>query len=107
MEGYDLDRKSGTSNLRLSSQDICGCLIMLYRHYRNILALHQLLKEQVDFTQGNDRARVRVVANLPPKYLRCKLSSFRLVHFSQFQVGINSIRKLSSNFASTPQSALG
>jgi len=36
----------------------------------SILALHQLLKEQVDFTQGNNRAKVRVVANHPPEYQR-------------------------------------
>lgn len=65
MEGYVLDRKSGTSNLQLSSQGTYG-----YPHrshaYKNILALHQLLKEQVDFTQGTDRARVRMVANHRP-----------------------------------------
>ena len=38
--------------------------------WESILALHQLLKEQVDFTQGNNRARVRVVAYHPPRYLR-------------------------------------
>ena len=58
MEGYVLDRKSGTSNLQLSLQDIHGYSYKSYA-YKNILALHQLLKEQVDFTQGTDRARVR------------------------------------------------
>ena len=35
-------------------------------YQENILALHQPLNEQVDFTQGNNRAKVRVVANYPP-----------------------------------------
>ena len=82
MEGYDLDRKSGTSKLQLSSQDTYGCSSRDRTYYHpgyqeSILALHKSLKEQICFTQGNDRARVRVVANYPPKYLLCNLSSFR------------------------------
>jgi hypothetical protein len=55
---------------------VCSCRILTYNYplQESILALHQLLKEQVDFTQGNNRARVRVVANHPPEYLRRKLS---------------------------------
>ena len=86
MDGYDLDRKSGTSNLLLSSQDTYGysCGNLTHNHPYNresILALHQLLNKQVGFTQGNNRAKVQVVANHLPKYLLCKLSSFRLSNF--------------------------
>ena len=46
-----------------------------------IPALHKSLKEQICFTQDNDRAKVRVVAYHPPKYLRLIVENFD-VHFS-------------------------
>ena len=56
---------------QLSSQGVIGCsggsLTLHYPQFQeNILVLHQPLKEQADFTQDNNRAKVRVVANYSP-----------------------------------------
>jgi hypothetical protein len=56
---------------QLSSQGVIGCSGGIWtlqnpQFQENILALHQPLNEQADFTQGNNRAKVRVVANYPP-----------------------------------------
>jgi hypothetical protein len=74
----------------------------------SILALHQLLKEQVDFTQGNNRARVRVVAYHPPEYLRRKLSFLYIPFFSRYYqlVETLSIASIHEILRSIPQSAL-
>jgi len=75
---------------------------------KSILALHQLLKEQVDFTQGNNRAKVRVVANHPPEYLRRKLSFLYIPFFSRYYQSVEtlSIASIGEILRSIPQSAL-
>jgi len=98
--------------LQLSSSDTrgCSCRNRTYNYpfQESILALHQLLKEQVDFTQGNNRARVRVVANHPPEYLRRKLSFLYIPFFSRYYQSVEtlSIASIGEILRSIPQSAL-
>ena len=60
-------------------------------HYQgSILALHQSLEKQTSFTQGNNRARVRVVAYHPPRYLRQHLFDLDIL-LSYALVGTSSV----------------
>ena len=80
----------------------------IYPYQESILALHQTLKEQFSFTQGNNRAKVRVVANHPPEYLRRKLSFLYIPFFSRYYqlVETLSIGTIDEILRSIPQSAL-